>query len=70
MVHTQNVLLWPTDVSTRKGGFPHVNKFEQVSSDGHQISLAEGSHVLCLGLDWSQDGSISRRGPEQGEPAQ
>ena len=30
-------MLQPLDVST---GGPQVNKFEQVSSDGHQISLA------------------------------
>ena len=31
-----------------------MNKFEQVSSDGHQMSLAGGYHVPCRGLDWGK----------------
>ena len=35
------MLWWPPDVSTGGGGAgPPVNKFEQVSSDGHRMSLA------------------------------
>ena len=34
-------------MSVLEGG-PQVNKFEQVSSDGHQMSLARGPHVSCL----------------------
>ena len=37
--------LWPPDVSTGRGcgvGGPQMNKFEQVSSYGHQMSLAGG----------------------------
>ena len=37
---------------------PQVNKFEQVSNDGHQMSLAgtwaSGSHILCLGAAGGQ----------------
>ena len=40
------VFQWPPlDVS---GGGPQVNKFEQVSSDDHQMSLAGGGRV-CRG---------------------
>ena len=45
-------MLRPSDVST--GGVePQANEFEQVSSDGHQMSLAGGSgqrqsRVSCL----------------------
>ena len=34
-----------TNWERNKTTFPKVNKFEQVSSDGHQMSLAEGDHV-------------------------
>ena len=34
-----HALVSPPDVSTGGGG-PQVSKFEEVSSDGHQISLA------------------------------
>ena len=33
------VLQQPPDVSTGGGGVPEVNEFEQVSTDGHQMSL-------------------------------
>ena len=29
-------------MSVSMGGGPQVNKFEQVSNDGHQVSLVEG----------------------------
>ena len=38
-------------VATRSQYFvegPQVNKFEQVSSDGHQMSLAGGAGFPCL----------------------
>ena len=39
------MLQWPSDVSPSGEG-PHVNKFEQVSSNGHQMSLGvRGSHI-------------------------
>ena len=37
------VLWWPTDVSTGGGG-PHMNNFEQVSSDGYQMSVPGTGH--------------------------
>ena len=40
------VLRWPLVVSTSGvGGGPQVNKFEKVSSNGHQISLGGGKAV-------------------------
>ena len=41
----------PLDVSTNGGVGPQVNKFEQVSSDDHQMSGAEGldAQIWCLG---------------------
>ena len=38
----QLYMLQPPDVSTRGQVGPSVNKFEQVSSYGHQVSLAMG----------------------------
>ena len=51
------VLWFPPDVST-SGGCPQVNKFEQVSSDGHQISLAGSEGVPCLGVRDSAGGPV------------
>ena len=42
------MLQWPPDVSTGIGDL-QVNKFEQVSSLGHQMSLAGG---LCTRVAW------------------
>ena len=45
-LHRSYVLRWG-----REGGGPEVNKFEQVSSDGQQMSLAVGSmysEVPCV----------------------
>ena len=36
------------DVSTSDGVGPQVNKFEQVSSDDHQMSVAAGGRVSWL----------------------
>ena len=33
-------------------GGPQVNKFEQVSSDGHRMSPAEAGAWGCQGWDW------------------
>ena len=38
---------WPPDVSS---GGPQVNKFEQVSSVGHQISVDGGPDLISSGL--------------------
>ena len=49
-----HMLWWPQDVSIGGGGVsgPQVNKFEWISSDGHQVSLA--------GRGWDQgSGSMS-----------
>ena len=62
VVRLQPYMLQPPDVSTSGLG-PQVNRFEQVSSDGHQMSLAWGSGfdgVQCLmssreeGKGWGQ----------------
>ena len=43
------ILWWPPDVSNGGGG-PQANTFEQVSSDGHHMSLAGAmySEVQCI----------------------
>ena len=45
-------LRWPyvlqqpsPDVSATRGGGPEVNKFEQVSSDGHQMPQGQGQGI-------------------------
>ena len=58
------ILQWPPDVSSTGGG-PQVNKFDEVSSDGHQVSLTgklgpEGwgpmSDVHGAGSGWREGG--------------
>ena len=47
----------PASVATRcqyQWGCPKVNKFEQVSSDGHQMSLA-GCPISHVWEGWVQD---------------
>ena len=44
----------PLDVSTIRGG-PQVNKFEQVSSDNHQMSVSEGEGVGTLPYNLIRD---------------
>ena len=62
------VLWWPPDVITGRG--PQVNKFELVSDDGHQMSLAgggaggrsmSGGDVPCLKCGWARRGPMSGR---------
>ena len=55
---------WPSlDVSTGGGGSP-VNKFEQVSSDEHHMSVAGvGSSVLVLRSDVWRGGGAQIRCP-------
>ena len=54
---------WLPDISTMEGG-SQVNKFEQVSSDGHSMSqVVDG--VLCMEGGAGAVGPMSGRG-EQG----
>ena len=45
----RSALIATTDVAWGEGGCPQVNKFEQVSSDRHQMSLAVRSPDLMGG---------------------
>ena len=52
---TVHALVSPPDVSTVEGkSSSEVNKFEQVPSDGHEMSLAGGSHDWCLRVGWGR----------------
>ena len=56
LLTTRLYVFWwpPLDVSTIGGG-PQVNKFEQISSDKHQMSVAEAEGEGTLPYDLSHD---------------
>ena len=63
-MHTVHALVSPPDVSTGEGG-PQMNKFEQVSSDGHKMSQGGmAGRVPCLMSGLGPGGPLSDVGGE------
>ena len=51
---------WPPPDVTQGAGGTQMNKFEQVSSDHHQMSLAGGSPGVMYGWWWWRRGVFPR----------